>query len=146
MVTSGTDRVQEIENIPLHPTPGDDVPDAMFGLFRSVIKFDHLQQLLTVTHNILVEKNRSLDDQYNEGVKIITAILAQLGKPSVMENSFQCDLASVQNSADHTHFVHRLSARRNTFTKAIYFKLFSRAECKSNSPAIHFLFIAPCVL
>ncbi len=34
----------------------------------------------------------------------MTAILAQLGKPSVMENSFQCDLASVQNSADYDAF------------------------------------------
>ena len=80
----GYDRVQEIENIPLHPRASDDVPDAMFGLFQSVVKFDHLQQLLTVTHNILVEKNRPLDDQYDEGVKILTAILAQLGKPPVM--------------------------------------------------------------
>ena len=100
----GYDRVQEIENIPLHPTAVDDVPDAMFGLFQSVVKFDHLQQLLTVTHNILVEKNRPLSDQYNEGVKILSVILTQLGKPPLMENSFQCDLASVQHCADHDAF------------------------------------------
>ncbi|MGD0036962.1 MAG: chorismate-binding protein [Bacteroidota bacterium] len=100
----GYDRVHEIENIPLHPTAVDDVPDAMFGLFRSVVKFDHLQQLLTVTHNILVEMNRPLDDQYNEGVKILTAILAELGKPPVIENSFQCDLSTVQYSADRDAF------------------------------------------
>jgi len=100
----GYDRVQEIENIPLHPTSVDDVPDAIFGLFQSVIKFDHLQQLLTVTHNILVEKNRSLKDQYYEGTKILTAILTQLGTPPVLENSFQCDLASVQQGVDYDAF------------------------------------------
>ena len=100
----GYDRVQEIENIPLHPTSVNDVPDAIFGLYQSVVKFDHLQQLLTVTHNILVEKNHSLNDQYNEGVKILTAILAQLSKPPVMENSFQCDLSSVQHGVDHNAF------------------------------------------
>ena len=92
----GYDRVQEIENIPLHPTEADDVPDAMFGLFQSVVKFDHLQQLLTVTHNILVNKNRSLDDQYDEGIKVLMAILAQLSKPPIIENSFKCDLEAVQ--------------------------------------------------
>ena len=66
----GYDRVQEIENIPLHPRAVNDVPDAMFGLFQSVVKFDHLHQLKTVTHNILVEKNQTLEDQYNNGVKI----------------------------------------------------------------------------
>ncbi|MCX6121156.1 MAG: anthranilate synthase component I [Ignavibacteriales bacterium] len=96
----GYDRVQEIENIPLHPTAKDDVPDAMFGLFQSVVKFDHLQQLLTVTHNILVEKNLPLNDQYNDGAKTLTAILTQLGKPPELENNFQCDLASVQQGTD----------------------------------------------
>jgi anthranilate synthase component 1 len=100
----GYDRVQEIENIPLYSPAVDDVPDAMFGLFQSVVKFDHLQQLLTVTDNILVEKNRPLNDQYNEGAKILAAILAQLGKPPVLENSFHCDLASVQHGADHDAF------------------------------------------
>jgi anthranilate synthase component 1 len=100
----GYDRVQEIENIPLHSPAEDDVPDAMFGLFQSVVKFDHLQQLLTVTHNILVENNRPLNDQYNGGVKILTGILAQLGKPPVLENSFQCDLASIQHGADRETF------------------------------------------
>jgi anthranilate synthase component I len=100
----GYDRIQEIENIPLHPTAGDHVPEAMFGLFQSVVKFDHLHQVLTVTHNILVEKNRPLNDQYNEGVKILAVILTQLSKPPVLENSFQCDLAAVQNGADHDTF------------------------------------------
>ncbi len=100
----GYDRVQEIENIPMHPTVVDDVPDAMFGLFQSVVKFDHLQQLLTVTYNILVEKDRPLDDQYTEGVKRLTTILTQLGKPPELENNFQCDLASVQQGTDRDMF------------------------------------------
>ena len=100
----GYDRVREIENISLHPTAADDVPDAMFGLFQSVVKFDHLQQLLTVTHNIIVEKSSSLDDQYDKGLKILTSILARLSNPPVMENSFQCDLVSVQHGADRDAF------------------------------------------
>ena len=100
----GYDRVQEIENIPLHPRAVNDVPDAMFGLFQSVVKFDHLHQLMTVTHNILVEKNQTLEDQYNNGVKILTAILTQLCKPPVVENNFQCNLSSLQHGADHDAF------------------------------------------
>jgi anthranilate synthase component 1 len=96
----GYDRIQEIENIPLRSRGGDEAPDAMFGLFRSIVKYDHLQQLLIVTHNILVEKQHSLDDQYEEGIKILSALLRQLGKPPVVENSFTCDLDSVQHDAD----------------------------------------------
>ena len=100
----GYDRVQEIENIPLRPIASDDVPDAMFGLFQTVVKFDHLHQVLTVTHNILVENNCPLNEQYDEGVNILTAVLTQLGKPPVCENSFQCDPAAVQHGMDHEAF------------------------------------------
>jgi anthranilate synthase component I len=100
----GYDRVQEIENIPLNPTTVDDVPDAMFGLFQSVVKFDHRHQVLTVTHNILIENNHPLNDQYDEGVKILTALLARLGEPPVLENSFRCNGASVHHSDDHDVF------------------------------------------
>ncbi len=100
----GYDRVQEIENISLHPTAADDVPDAMFGLFQSVVKYDHLQQLLTVTHNILIDQSHSLDEQYDEGVKILHSILGLLALPPVMENNFQCDISAVQRGADRDAF------------------------------------------
>jgi anthranilate synthase component I len=100
----GYDRVQEIEHIPLNPALEDDVPDAMFGLFQSVVKFDHRHQLLTVIHNIFVDHTRPLQDQYHEGAAILSALLIQLGKPPILENSFQCDHTSVQHGTDHDAF------------------------------------------
>ena len=100
----GYDRVQEIEQIPLRAASGDLVPDAMFGLFQSVVKFDHLRQLVTITHTVLVEKNRSLDDQYDEGVKVLSSILSQLNKPPELEQNFQCDLSSIHQDADRESF------------------------------------------
>jgi anthranilate synthase component 1 len=96
----GYDRVQEIEDIPLRPASIDDVPDAMFGLFRSVVKYDHLRQVLMVTHNVLIDNPGSLGEQYDEGKKVLTAILAQLGKPPVVDRSFQCNAGSLQLDTD----------------------------------------------
>lgn len=96
----GYDRIQEIERIPVHPPSEGDVPDAMFGLFNSVVKFDHLRQLLTVINNVIVTKDRPLDEQYYEGKIKLETILAQLGNPPAVNSDFQCDCASVQNNAD----------------------------------------------
>ncbi|RPI06105.1 MAG: anthranilate synthase component I [Ignavibacteriae bacterium] len=100
----GYDRVNEIEHIPLHPVSEQDVPDAMFGLFQSVVKFDHLHQLLTVTHNVIIEKRRPLDGQYDLGVKILKEILERLGRPPLINNSFHCDLDSVGDGADRNAY------------------------------------------
>jgi anthranilate synthase component 1 len=100
----GYDRVNEIENVPLHPPSEEDVPDALFGLFHAVVKFDHLQQLLTVVYNIMVDKNRSLDEQYQEGKKNLSKILEQLNKPPVTDSNFHSDLPSTQNNADRELF------------------------------------------
>src|ERR1035437_4922845 len=37
----GYDCVREIEQIPLRQPSAEDIPDAIFGLFNSVVKFDH---------------------------------------------------------------------------------------------------------
>jgi anthranilate synthase component 1 len=96
----GYDRVQEIERIPMQQAPEENIPDAMFGLFNSVVKFDHLQQLLTVINNVIVTRDRPLDEQYVEGRAKLETILAQLGNPPAVNSNFRCDCASVQNASD----------------------------------------------
>ena len=59
----GYDCVKEIEQIPLRQPSPEDIPDAIFGLFHSVIKFDHRRQMITITYNVLVDESRSLEEQ-----------------------------------------------------------------------------------
>jgi anthranilate synthase component 1 len=100
----GYDRVQEIENVPIHPTAKDDVPDAMFGLFHVVVKFDHLHQLMTVTSNCIIDKQRPLEEQYHEGKRKLESIFVQLGKSPSTENTFQCDSSLVEQASDREAF------------------------------------------
>lgn len=96
----GYDRVQEIERIPMQQASEEIIPDAMFGLFNAVVKFDHLQQLLTVINNVIVTKDRPLDEQYAEGKAKLETILAQLGNPPAVNSNFRCDCTSAQSTAD----------------------------------------------
>jgi anthranilate synthase component 1 len=100
----GYDRVQEIEKVPLHPPTKEDVPDAMFGLFHIVVKFDHLHQLMTVTYNCIIDKQQRLDEQYHEGKRRLESIFIQLGKSPSTENTFHCDSSSVVHDSDREAF------------------------------------------
>jgi anthranilate synthase component 1 len=100
----GYDRVTEIENVPLHPRNESDVPDAIFGLFHSVVKFDHRHQLITVIHNVLVKKESALQEQFLEGTATLLSLLSRLQQPAVVENSFQCNPVDIKNGHDHEAF------------------------------------------
>ena len=100
----GYDRVQEIEKVPLHPPAKEDAPDAMFGLFHIVVKFDHLHQLMTVTYNCILDKQQPLSEQYHEGKRKLESIFIQLGKSPSTENTFHCDSSSVELGSDRDAF------------------------------------------
>jgi anthranilate synthase component 1 len=100
----GYDRVQEIEKIPLQSTNNDNMPDAIFGLFNSVVKFDHLEQLLTVIHTVIVDKDQSLEEQYSEGKSKLNTVLAKLNRPPKVESNFQCDLRAIQEEGTREDF------------------------------------------
>lgn len=100
----GYDRVTEIENIPLHPSTREDLPDALFGLFHTVVKFDHIHQLLTVTYNCILDQKQSLSDQYFAGKRKLESIFVQLGKSPSTENTFHCDSSAVEHTSDREAF------------------------------------------
>jgi anthranilate synthase component 1 len=80
------------------------MPDAIFGLFNSVVKFDHLEQLLTVIHTVIVDKDQSLEEQYSEGKSKLNTVLAKLNRPPKVESNFQCDLRAIQEEGTREDF------------------------------------------
>jgi anthranilate synthase component I len=100
----GYDRVQEIENVPLYPPAKEDPPDAIFGLFHIVVKFDHLHQMLTVICNCIIDPQRLLSEQYYEGKQKLESLFIQLGKSPSTENTFHCDSSLVKLGSDRDAF------------------------------------------
>jgi anthranilate synthase component 1 len=100
----GYDRVQEIEKVPLHTPAKEDAPDAIFGLFHIVVKFDHLHQQMTVTYNCILDKQQPLSELYHEGKRKLESIFIQLGKSPSTENTFHCDSSTVEHGSDHEAF------------------------------------------
>jgi anthranilate synthase component I len=100
----GYDCVKEIEQIPLRNPSPEDIPDAIFGLFHSVVKFDHRQQKITVTYNVLLDETLSAEEQYNEGRHKLASLIVNLGIQSKTENTFVCDPAMMRSDTDRETF------------------------------------------
>ena len=100
----GYDCVREIEDIPFRKPLPEDIPDAIFGLFQSVVKFDHRRQMITITYNILVDETRSIDEQYSKGREKLASLVSRLGAHTKTKNTFVCDPGSMKFDSDKETF------------------------------------------
>jgi anthranilate synthase component 1 len=100
----GYDCVREIEQIPLRQPSAEDIPDAIFGLFNSVVKFDHRRQMITITYNVLVDETRPVEEQYREGRLNLASLVSRLGIQSRTENTFVCDPKVMKSDMDKETF------------------------------------------
>jgi anthranilate synthase component 1 len=100
----GYDCVKEIEHIPLREPTAGDIPDAILGLFHSVVKFDHRKQMITITYNVVVDETRSIEEQYSEGRHKLADLIARVGIQSITENTFVCDPSLMTSDTDKETF------------------------------------------
>lgn len=99
----GYDTVAQFERIPLPATRPYDCPDALFGFFESVIRFDHRKHLITIIQNIILEDGVPLAEQYEAGRKKLEQLEAQILASPVQREMFRYT-SLPENSYESEHF------------------------------------------
>lgn len=85
----GYNCVRHIERIPITSAPGDE-PDAILGLFGSVIQFDHHRQVMTLMHNVFIDPAAPLEAQYEAGNAALGALELRLRRVTAPATPFGC--------------------------------------------------------
>jgi anthranilate synthase component 1 len=96
----GYPAVGSIEKIALHPTGEADEDDAMFGLFTTLLQFDHRRQQVILVHNVVVDPSRHLRDLYENGRKILEALELRLRRSVHGSQSFICSTEGALSGED----------------------------------------------
>ena len=81
--------MKHIERLSLAEPHSDEVDDAMFGLFDTIIRFDHRAQLVTVFCTVIVDETLPLRKQYDAAKHRLEAIELRLRNTMVTANSFR---------------------------------------------------------
>ncbi len=101
----GYNTVRSLERIPI-PAPGDsDEPDALLGLFTSIVQFDHRRQIMTLIRNVFVDIGLPLRAQYEAAEKWFDELAVCLRTPSSPTTSFACDLTTAAYETPRDHFL-----------------------------------------
>ena len=74
----GYETIQWMEEVPVYEAEENDVPDAIFMLFDTLVIFDHVKRETIVTRNVQIDDSLSLEEQYNAAVDVIDAVLGDL--------------------------------------------------------------------
>jgi anthranilate synthase component 1 len=85
----GYNCVSLIERIPITAASGDE-PDAILGLFGSVVQFDHHRQVMTLMHNVFLDPSIPLQEQYDAGRAALSALELRLRRVTVGSTPFSC--------------------------------------------------------
>ncbi len=100
----GYNSVRHLERVPI-PDPGsEDEDDAVFGLFPTILRFDHFAHVITVIRNVLVDPDQSLKSQYEQGRKELEALELKLRQSAVSTTSFQCEINGDADVPDREYY------------------------------------------
>ena len=100
----GYDCVRDIERIEMPPASPMDEPDALLGLFRLVVAYDHRMQKVTIINNVFLDPPLPLQKQYEEGRKKVEALQLRLRNSVVLPDSFECRIEPIDIDSERERF------------------------------------------
>ncbi len=119
----GYNAVRSLERIPI-PAPGpEDEPDAMLGLFGTVVQFDHRLQVMTIIHNAFLDSGETLEEQYDRALKCLDEFEQRLRHPHTAPKSFACDFAADRDEPDRESFLSAVRHAKEHITDGDIFQV-----------------------
>ncbi|HTP12799.1 MAG TPA: chorismate-binding protein, partial [Bacteroidota bacterium] len=100
----GYDNVRHLEKISAEAPDQGGIDDAIFGLFGTIVRFDHRTRLMTVIHNAIIDGTEPLRAQYDRGRKVIETLELRLRRTPVATNNFHCNVDDVRESVTRDSF------------------------------------------
>lgn len=123
----GYPAVAHIERLNLHPAAPADEDEAVFGLFRSILRFDHREQSIMMIHNVMIDDHTPLREAYEEGRKALDTLELRLRRSVVASHNFTCDLSAPDGGDDAVKYKQAVEkAKRHIFEGDIFQVVLSR--------------------
>lgn len=119
----GYNCVSQIEKISLTQNDSTGEDDAMLGLFENVIRFDHRNQVVHITVNVIIDPDHSLQQQYDAGKQRLEAIVLRLRNSVVASRSFSCDTGPADERQDEADFNDAVRRAKDYITEGDIFQV-----------------------
>ena len=96
----GYPAVAHLERLPLRTPEPEQEDEAVFGMFGSILRFDHRRQTVTIVHNVILNGREGLREAYDRGLKSVEAIELKLRRSVVVPQNFSCVMPAEDGHPD----------------------------------------------
>jgi anthranilate synthase component 1 len=119
----GYPAVARLERLKLRE-PGRGAEDeAVFGLFGSILRFDHRRQIVHLIHNVVLDGKRSTEEAYHDGRKALDAMELKFLRTVPSLPAFSCDTGSPSESTDREGYCASVARAKEFITEGDIFQV-----------------------
>ena len=119
----GYPAVARLERLKLHAQALGEEDEAVFGLFASILRFDHRRQIVELVHNVILDGTRSTEEAYSDGRKALDAMELKFLRSYSSFQSFACDTASPHESIDRRGYCEAVVKAKRHITEGDIFQV-----------------------
>lgn len=102
----GYDTVRLFENLPDEQDDDLEVPDAVWGVFDSIVAFDHARQVIVLTSRVVVENGASIHERYADGMQRLSRLTQTLENPTLhLPDDIAIDHDGMSRSISRTDYM-----------------------------------------
>ena len=131
-----------------------DTPDSFFGIYNTLIIFDHYKHQLIILTNVLIEKNKDLKSLYDEAKEKLKNIRKEIERPVEFHSDFKAsEIKPIDNKDEFYSYVNKckqnildgdvfqivLSKRFNTEYSGDLLNVYRALRIINPSPYMYFL-------
>lgn len=119
----GFETISEIEkSIKFNNEKGDDFPEAILGLFDSIIAFDHYKHRIILITNVFVEMEDNVDELYADAKKKIENLKTIIQKPVELPETFKIT-GQIDDQISADKFNEKINKIKNNIYEGDVFQL-----------------------
>ncbi len=85
----GYENISLIENVIKFHSESFNNPDSIFGVYNTILAFDHYKHQIILITNVSINKNTNLEEAFNNAKKILSSLRAELKKPVQYNSNFE---------------------------------------------------------
>jgi anthranilate synthase component 1 len=119
----GYPAVGRLERLELHEPAVGEEDEAVFGLFGSLLRFDHRRQIVLLVHNVLLDGTRPVAEAYNEGRMALEAMELKFLRTVPSSQSFSCDMSAPVESTDEKGYCAAVATAKKYITEGDIFQV-----------------------
>lgn len=120
----GYDTVRLFERLPHPPQDDRDLPDAAWGVFNSVVAFDHARQVIVIMTRVVVEDGDDLEQLFSGARESLDRIASRLLSPKpYLSSDLRVDYHSFARSVSREQYVDAVERAKDYIRKGDIFQV-----------------------